>query len=394
MRNLTGVAGAVEFSLEETGLPRHLLGEFPEILAGGGPRLTRERLDAFRALGAQAATDGVGLRELVDLYLSLARRALQHLPSLLAATAAGDAAGVGAAADDALRHAEEAVAALADGYAVSRAQGARRAESLRREFIDDLLSGGDEASLTERATLLGLRLAGERVVVAVQAADRAMIDYGPVMRRVEHVLSGRFGAAEHVVAARSGVLACVVPAGSAEVGQSRELAGYLRELASAAEPQRTWQVAVSRPRPGAGGVRVSWQETRDTLEVATRLGPGADVVDAGEVGGYRLLLRDRDAVAALAEEVLAPLSRVRGGTGPYVDTLLAVFAAGGNTAAAARALHLSVRATLYRLERVQRLTGYRLDNAAHRFTLHVAALGARLTSQPGRVGGSADTDIA
>lgn len=392
MRNLNGMAGAVEFSLEEAGLPRHLLGEFPQVLAGGGPRLTQERLDAFRALGAQAATDGVGPRELVDLYLSLARRALPHLPSLLAAMTAGDADGVRAAAVDALRHTEEAVAALADGYAVSRAQAARRAESLRREFIDDLLSGGaDEASLTERAGLLGLRLTGERVVVALRAADRAMSDYGPVMRGVEHALSGRFGAAEHIVAARTGVLVCVVPTGTVEAGGPRELAGYLRDLARAAEPQRTWQVAVSRPRPGSDGVRTSWQETRETLEVATRLGPEDGVVDAGEVGGYRLLLRDRDAVAALAQEVFAPLSRVRGGADPYVDTLLALFAAGGNTAAAARGLHLSVRATLYRLARVQRLTGYRLDNAAHRFTLHAAALGVRLA---GRSGGSADTGVA
>ena len=103
-----------------------------------------------------------------------------------------------------------------------------------------------------------------------------------------------------------------------------------------------------------------------------------------------MLLRDREFTAALAQEVFAPLSRVRGGAGPYVDTLLALFAAGGNTAAAARGLYLSVRATLYRLERVQRLTGYRLDNAAHRFTLQVAALGARLTGQAGRAGEPTD----
>jgi sugar diacid utilization regulator len=379
VRNMGVIASAVEFSLEETGLPRHLLGDFPEILAAGGPRLTPERIDSFRTLGARAAVDGVGSRELVDLYLSLARRALPNLPGLLEAMDSGDVAGVQAAATTALRHTEEAVAALADGYAASRAQADRRAESLRREFIDDLLSGGaDEVGLAERAASLGLRLLGERVVVVVRAADRAMTEYGPVMRSVERALAGRFGAAEHLVATRTGLLVCVVPAGTAGAVQRREIAQYLRDLAHAAEPQRVWRVAISRPRPGPGGIRVSWQEARDALELATVLLPGAEVVDAAEVGGYQLLLRDRDAVVALAQEVFAPLSRVRGGPEPYVEVLLALFAAGGNTTAAARSLHLSVRATLYRLERVQRLTGYRLDNPAHRFTLQVIALAARL----------------
>ena len=54
----------------------------------------------------------------------------------------------------------------------------------------------------------------------------------------------------------------------------------------------------------------------------------------------------------------------------------------GNTTAAARSLHLSVRAVSYRLERVHALTGYRAGHPAHHLPLLVAVTGARLLDWP------------
>jgi DNA-binding PucR family transcriptional regulator len=51
------------------------------------------------------------------------------------------------------------------------------------------------------------------------------------------------------------------------------------------------------------------------------------------------------------------------------------------TATSAR-LHLSVRAVTYRLDRVKSLTGLDPVDPAHRFTLQVAVLGARLLGWP------------
>ena len=66
------------------------------------------------------------------------------------------------------------------------------------------------------------------------------------------------------------------------------------------------------------------------------------------------------------------------GAGPLLETLVAYFAAGGNSARCARALHLSVRAVTYRLDRVRELTGLDPTAPDDRFTLQVAAMGARL----------------
>ena len=54
------------------------------------------------------------------------------------------------------------------------------------------------------------------------------------------------------------------------------------------------------------------------------------------------------------------------------------------TSAAARSLHLSVRALTYRLARVQRLTGYDPCSPEQRYTLETAVLGARMLGWPDR----------
>lgn len=105
---------------------------------------------------------------------------------------------------------------------------------------------------------------------------------------------------------------------------------------------------------------------------------------ARELLVYRVLLRDETAMADLVEAVLGPLTTARDGPDRLLQTLIAYFAAGGNTAAAARRLHLSVRAMTYRLHRVSELTGYAAGDPAHQLPLHVAVSGARLLNWPHR----------
>jgi DNA-binding PucR family transcriptional regulator len=96
-----------------------------------------------------------------------------------------------------------------------------------------------------------------------------------------------------------------------------------------------------------------------------------------------VLGRDRAAIVDLVETVLAPLRGARGGAQPLLQTLAAYFHA-GNATAAARALHLSVRALTYRLARVHRLTGYDPTSPDQRYTLETAVLGARMLGWPER----------
>jgi DNA-binding PucR family transcriptional regulator len=176
-----------------------------------------------------------------------------------------------------------------------------------------------------------------------------------------------------LVATKAGLLVCVVPAVDGEV--VIELTGLLRRLGSL-------RVGVGRPRAGPTGVARSYEEARESLELADRLGLDDPVVEAASLLVYRVLLRDRGAIAELVDGVLAPLVQARGGAQPLLDTLAAYFQTGGVAAEAARRLHLGVRTVTYRLDRVRALTGYSATDPAHRFTLEAAVLGAQLLDWP------------
>jgi DNA-binding PucR family transcriptional regulator len=363
---------AADFAEAES-VPVSLLGDYLQVLvavAETGRRLTRGELEACCQHGEEAAGLGVPLRAVVDAYLTVTWQAWDQLP---AARAAGTASAVRSVARAVLRAADDAAAALADGYERARRITVRREEALRREFIDDLLAGrGDLEQLVERAERFGLRLGG-RHAVAVATAGEPLGDATGFTRRVETEVSHRFGSLDVLVATKAGLLVCVVPAVDGEV--VIELAGLLRRLGSL-------RVGVGRPRAGPTGVARSYEEAREALELAGRLGLDDPVVEAASLLVYRVLLRDRGAIAELVDGVLAPLATARGGAQPLLDTLAAYFQTGGVAAETARRLHLGVRTVTYRLDRVRALTGYSATDPAHRFTLEAAVLGARLLDWP------------
>jgi broad specificity phosphatase PhoE len=363
---------AADFAEAES-LPVSLFGDYLKTLlavAETGRRLTRDELEACCQHGEEAAALGVALRAVVDAYLTVTWQAWDQLPAV---RTAGSVGAVRSVARAVLRAADDTAAALADGYERAQRITVRREEALRREFIDDLLAGrGDLELLVERAERFGLRLGG-RHAVAVATAEEPLGDATAFTRRVEAEVLHRFGGRDVLVATKAGLLVCVVPAADGQV--VGELAGLLRRLGSI-------KVGVGRPRAGPTGVARSYEEGREALELAGRLGLDDPVVEAASLLVYRVLLRDRGAIAELVDGVLAPLTQARGGAQPLLDTLTAYFQTGGVAAEAARRLHLGTRTVTYRLDRVRVLTGYSATDPAHRFTLEAAVLGARLLEWP------------
>ena len=128
-------------SRDAGGVPVELLGEYLPLLADAaihGRRPKPSELDAVGLLGRRAAEQGISAGRLVQLYLSTARRLWQQLPMVVRSR---DREAVRAAATAVFHVIDDAVATLAEGYAVARRDLIRREESLRRELIDDLLRG-------------------------------------------------------------------------------------------------------------------------------------------------------------------------------------------------------------------------------------------------------------
>jgi len=364
------------------GIDPGLLGDFLPIVveaAASGRRLRRAELRACGERGGAAALVGVPLRALVDLYLSACWRLWEELDT------GADAAQVRASALAVLRAADDAVAALAEGFQLARNDLSRQQESTRHDVFDLLLAGGPAAvEATGRAADLGLDLTSPHAVLVARhdlTFDHPSLTSVP--RRLESALSGRHGDTSPLVATRNGLLVCIFAAPDqksvALVGE--RLAAVLDSVAPPSRgpaPGRAWQAAVGRTQPGAGAVRVSYEQANSALDLADRLGLEDAVVDSGALVVYEMLLRDRAAIDELIATVLGPLKDAPGSATAMLETLEAYFASGGVTTATATRLNLSVRAVTYRLQRIGEVLGLDPTDPAHRFSLHAAVLGARL----------------
>jgi hypothetical protein len=399
---------AAAASREAGGVPVGLLADYLPAAAeaaAGGRRLTAAELSGYGRSGEQAALSGVALRGLVDLFLSATWRLWRELPAGTSPTA------VRAAGLALLRAADDAVAAAAEGFERALLTVARREEAERREFFDDLLSGrGGVGDLIVRGDQLGLRLAGpHQVVVAGSAAAGATLN--PAGVAVDAVVADAAAPSPALVATRGGRIVAIT--GAADGKEADRVARALARLLVRAqpgagtgqpppgtgagrppartgtgqapegpEPSPPWRIVVGRPYPGPSGVVRSYEEAAEALDVAERLGLPEPVASAADLLVYQVLLRDRTAITDLVRTVLMPLGTARGGAGPLLATLAAYFARGGVAAAAARDLHLSVRAVTYRLARVRDLTGRDPGLPADALTLQVAVIGARLLDWP------------
>jgi sugar diacid utilization regulator len=372
------------------GVPAELLGNYLVLLADAalsGRRPERAELAAVGLLGRQAAERGISAGRVVQLYLSAARLLWQELPDVVRSR---NRDAVRAAATAVLEVVDQAVATVAEGFAIARRDLVRREETLRRELIDDLLRGdSDPGALVERAEPFGLDV-GRIHQVALAAPSRRLPDADVAITALEGVIFERLGDRDVLVATKEGLLVVLVPADltTAEHGSpgtsdgDNDLGQLIHGELSRLQHGRPWRVAVGRSYAGLYGIARSYEEAREALTMADRLHVESRVVSARDLLIYRVLLRDQPAIVDLVHAVLGPLVRARGGAEPLLATLEAYFATGGVATESAKRLHVAVRTVTYRLDRIRALSGYNPADPAHRFTLQAAVLGAKVLNWP------------
>ena len=136
-------------------------------------------------------------------------------------------------------------------------------------------------------------------------------------------------------------------------------------------PRGPERAGLGRPGAGVAGIRRSYREARSALQVAARLDLNG-VVPYVEVLPEALLLQDRAGLEALVGTALGPLDGGRLGAELLIATLDAYFRENGNVAATARRLGVHERTAVYRIGRIEALTGLRLDDGDDRFRLELA----------------------
>ncbi len=356
----------------DAGLETGLVGEYLLAVidaAQTGRRLSRAELDTCRSQGEDSAEKGIALSAVLDLYLSATWRLWADIE---ARTPESRPKAVATVAATLFRAADDAAAAIAEGNERSQRRMVRFEESQRREFVDDLLSGTAEPGLLQdRAARFGFNLAG-RYIVAVARTHRRLVDTGPVHGQLEAQVLATFGGRDVVVATKEGQLVCVFPEGGRD---------FTVVLARALEDtgEGPWRLGVGRPAGGPGGLVRSYGEARQSLQLADRLAVAGPVAHFEDLLPYRMLVADPGLGTELVSAVLGPLHRARGGAERLIETIEAHIAASGNVSATARALYLSPRAVVYRLERIAQLTGHSLLDPEGRFILELAVRTRRLT---------------
>ena len=205
-----------------------------------------------------------------------------------------------------------------------------------------------------------------------------------VVVHLEQALRMRFTTGGCLAGRYADGMVALVPVASAESapGATAVRAAVAEAMRQHPSPHSSWRIGIGRPRPGVQGIRVSYEEAREALDVARRT--GIDSLGPRDSGllVHRVLNRDRAAMADLIRSVLFPLIEAHHGPGPMLDTLEAYFDAGCMTTRAAQALHLSVRAVTYRLVRIKNLTNHDINVPDQRFALETALRGARILDWP------------
>jgi purine catabolism regulator len=257
------------------------------------------------------------------------------------------------------------------------------AASARREIelnvLDEILDGAlrSEVTLLQQAKRLGHDLTQSHVAII------ARIDQTTVARArddryvlLEETLS-RHGS-RILWRLRNNNAEIIWPA--ATVQAAMDAAAELHEEISQGLPAIGSQglavsLAVGRVQAGLGGVRASYQEARQALNLGRRLhGPGK-ITRFEDLGVYRLIfaaegLKELDEFHE--ENLGALLAYDRDHGGDLLRTLEAFFAATCSPKEAASILGVHRNTILYRLERIREITGFDLDAADVRLRLHLA----------------------
>ena len=346
---------------------RASVGQLVDALARGAEPST-EVLARLRDEGADAARGGVSVERVIDRYLS-AGWVLWDAATAMAGEP-GELAALGAAL---LRTGDLAAAAIAEGHGSADREIAGRQGAVRGELLGDLLDlvpadAEGAARLGRRGIAAGFDPdVAHAVVVASPVGlpiEAGTIETG--LGRLDRI--DRRSAGSVLVGTRHERLVAVAAVGP----PAARVIDALRDPLAAG-----WTAVRAEAGPGVSTIGPAYVDAVSALAVAARLGRTGQLVEAADVLVERAIGADERLLATLVEHELGPLLRAGRGSTDLLVTLDAWLDAGLNAQAAARALDLAPRTVAYRLDRISRLLGRRLDGPTVR-RLGVALTGRRL----------------
>jgi sugar diacid utilization regulator len=352
-----GIARAVH---ELTGLPVAIEDRYGNLRAWAGPN----RPDPY-------PKDPAPRREALLRRAQKAGRPIREAGMLVAlAHPQGDVLGVICLVDPGASAGDHAVMALEHGATILAMELARvrsLAESelrIRRDLVDELLTGTDEESALARATALGYDLQRPHRVVVVDGHGRSK-DTDALFQAVRH--AAREEPAGSLLVARG---AQVVLLADHEADWESLRQGVIRDLGGG-----TARITVGEQCSTMADFPRSYRQARLAMHLLQTAEWDDRAVRFDDLGVYRLLIGNEslDEVERFVERWIGPLLAYDTQRGAdLVRTLTHYLDRGGNYEATAAALIVHRNTLKYRLQRIRQITGYELSDPENCFNLQLA----------------------
>jgi purine catabolism regulator len=230
----------------------------------------------------------------------------------------------------------------------------------------------------QRGQDLGYDLKQAYVAVLCHLPESSGAVLSRLLSSIQSELSRR-GVAAPLLRRENGIL-CMLPI-EESTPEPRELAETLHERLTADYTDMT--LALGTPAPTLADWTNTLREAEQALSLGLQIFGSNRVLAFGDLGVYRLLvlLRDAPEMWAFYRETLASLVAYDQKQGSeLLKTLDAFFKHLGNLRATSNALHVHRNTLLYRLERIEQISGIDLGKAESYFALWLALQAHRVLS--------------
>lgn len=259
---------------------------------------------------------------------------------------------------------------------------------LRGELLDELLQGKiDNIEITmKRAAHLGINLAGRLAVMIIGFhSENKMSSYQVNLHsEVIHLLRSRFS--RHpggiLLSSRGNRVVGLLRFYSETEKELSDRLGEILQVTKVRFPKVKLGIGVGRTYEGLQYIKTSYEEAQVALMIALEKGDYSRPVFFSELGPLCILfnVKDLPLVNDFCREYIGKLQAYDAqNKTDLIATLACYLQNDGNLRKTAQALFVHKNSVIYRIKKIEEITGLNLNEAENRFTLMLALKLAQLT---------------